>query len=174
MTINRITPEAHKQYFATLATYNRKIAYNVNSNKQFVCVDMEEVDESVFSKLDLRKWCMVLEDIDGGIIGPSDEQLLISVNSAFLIFKYVEPGDRDAEREVLDEAYDIGLQFIAKMTKDGYDWIPGVNDNIMVNFSPTSVRFQKLKAINDNCFGYRFEFSYSKFDLVAYDQGDWI
>jgi hypothetical protein len=169
----KLTPETHRQYFEALAAANINIAHNEATHKQFVCVDMDEVEESVFEKLDLSQWCMVLEDLTGRINGADAEHLAVSANAAFLIFKHVKEGDRDQERIVLNDAFEIGKQFLAKMNKDMYDYDPVNFDNIMVNFNPNAVRFEKLKAIGDNCFGYRFEFEYSKYEQLAYDDSNW-
>lgn len=171
--MTKLTPETHRQYFEALAIASNIIQHNAETHKQFVCVDMDEVEESVFEKLDLSQWCMVLEDLTGRINGADTEHLAVSGNAAFLIFKAVKEGDREEERTVLNEAFEIGKIFLAKMRKDMYDYDPINFDNIMVNFIPNSVRFEKLKAISDNCFGYRFEFEYSKFELLEYNGSYW-
>jgi hypothetical protein len=169
----KLTPETHRLYFEALAIANKAIAHNATTHKQFVCVDMDEIEESVFEQLKLNDWCMVLEDLTGRITGGDAEHLAVSGNAAFLIFKAVPDGDRVTERTVLNEAFDIGKQFLAKMKKDMYEYNAVTNDNIMVNFNPNAVRFEKLKAISDNCFGYRFEFEYSKFELLNFDGDLW-
>jgi hypothetical protein len=173
MPLVKLTPETHRQYFEALAIANKAIAHNATTHKQFVCVDMEEIEESVFNVLNLKDWCMVLEDMTGRITGGDAEHLAVSANAAFLIFKAVPEGDRATERTVLNDAFVIGKQFLAKMNKDMYEYNAVTNDNIMVNFNPNAVRFEKLKAISDNCFGYRFEFEYSKFELLEYNNTLW-
>jgi hypothetical protein len=43
----------------------------------------------------------------------------------------------------------------------------------MAHFKPTAVTFQKLKAIFDNAFGYRFEFETGKGEILKHDEADW-
>lgn len=168
-----LTPETHRQYFENIASTHLWILHDSESHKQFVCVDIDEIQESVFEQMYLKDWCMVLEDMTGRISGDDSEHLQVMTNAAFLIFKHCEEGDRVAERQILDEAFGIGMQILAKMKKDKYEYHPYSNDNIMVNFSPNTVKFEKLKAIQDNCFGYRFEFDYSKYEPITYDAGMW-
>jgi hypothetical protein len=168
-----LTPENHRSYFENLAIANKNILHQEETHKQFVCVDIEEVDESVFSVLNLSDWCMVLEDISGRVGGDDSEHLQLIANAAFLIFKHCPEGDRVQERQILDEAFRIGMQIIAKMKKDKYDWNPISNDNLMTNFVPNTLKWEKLKAINDNCFGYRFEFDYSKYSSFKFDASEW-
>ena len=169
----KLTPETHRLYFEYLAIHNKAIAHNEATHKQFVCVDMDEIEESVFDALNLSDWCMVLEDLTGRINGSDAEHLAVSGNAGFLIFKAVPEGDRVQERIVLNDAFNLGCQFLAKMKQDMYDYNASTNDNIMVNFNPNAVRFEKLKAISDNCFGYRFEFEYSKYEELKYNASLW-
>ena len=168
-----ITPENYRLYFENIATKNKAILFDAMQNKQFVCVDMDEIEDSVFKLLDTKKWCMVLEDMTGHFGGANDENLAIVPSGAFLVFKYCKVGDRAAERTILNDAFEIGKQILAKMYKDMYEFNAATNANIMVNFEPKSVQFDTLKAIHDNCFGYRFQFEFSNHVILEYDASKW-
>lgn len=175
MTIKKLTPETYRKYFEDLAAKNKAIAFNPTTNNQFFCVDMEEVDEETFNldSCDLSKWTMVLEDMTGRITGDDAQHLQVKSIGAFLILKHCDTGDRDAERQILTEAFEIGCQFLAKMKKDQASYNALTNDNIMANFKPNSVTYQKLKAVFDNAFGYRFEFETGKYESLKYDATNW-
>jgi hypothetical protein len=168
-----ITPEQYRQYFEAIAISNKDILHNEETHKQFVCVDMDEIEESVFSELNLLDWSMVLEDMTGRISGANNENLMLMPDGAFLIFKYCPKGDRALERIILDEAFAIGTQILAKMYKDMYEYNAVTNDNIMANFDPRTVQFDKLKAIHDNCFGYRFQWQFGKYTDLAFNPAKW-
>ena len=176
MTIRKLTPETYKQYFEQLAMSNKKIAHDPETHHQFFCVDMDEVDEDSFNYggCDINNWTMVLEDMTGRLSGDDSEHLQVVTYGAFLILKKCEEGNRKQEREIMDEAFEIGKQFLAKMKLDQKQYNGLSNDNVMSRFKPASVTFQKLKAVFNNAFGYRFEFETGKGEILKYDAGDWM
>ena len=175
MTIKKLTPETYKEYFENLATQNKAIAHNAETHHQFFCVDMDEVEEDSFNygSCDINNWTMVLEDMTGRFSGDDSEHLNVVTFGAFLILKKCELGNRTQERQIMDDAFRIGKQFLAKMKKDQRQYNGLANDNVMAHFKPSSVTFQKLKATFDNAFGYRFEFETGKGEILKHDEADW-
>lgn len=171
----KLTPETYREYFEYLATKNRAIAHHPENNNQFFCVDMEEVDEETFNygSCDISKWTFVLEDMTGRISGDTQEHLNVVTFGAFLILKKCEQGNRQQEREILDDAFKIGKQFLAKMKLDQRQFNALNNDHVMAHFKANSVTFQKLKAVFDNAFGYRFEFETGKGEILKFEDEDW-
>jgi hypothetical protein len=175
MTIKKLTPETYKEYFEDLATKNKAIAHNAATNNQFFCVDMDEVEQDTFNYggCDINNWTMVLEDMTGRFSGDDSEHLQVTTFGAFLILKKCPLDDRAAERQIMDDAFKIGKQFLAKMKLDQKQYNGISNDNVMSRFKPASVTFQKMKAIFDNAFGYRFEFETGKGEILKHDAADW-
>jgi hypothetical protein len=168
-----ITPEQYFSYFEAIAIASKDINHNEQTHKQFTCVDIDEIDESVFQNLYLQNWCMVLEDYSGRISGGNNESLQLTPDGAFLIFKHCPVGDRVMERQIISEAFDICTQIIAKMYKDMYEYNAVTNNNIMASFDPKTVSFEKLKAIHDNCFGYRFQWQFGRSTQLVYNANKW-
>lgn len=168
-----ISPEQYFQYFEKIAIANKDILHDKDSHFQFTCVDIDEIDESVFQNLNLNDWCMVLEDFSGRISGGNHESLQLTPDGAFLIFKHCPKGDRILERQILSEAFEICTQILAKMYKDMYEYNAVTNNNIMASFDPKTVSYEKLKAINDNCFGYRFQWQFGRSASLNYNSAKW-
>lgn len=176
MSIKKLTPETYRAYFEQLAMGNKRIAHDPVLKRQFFCVDMDELDEDSFNYggCDINNWTMVLEDMTGRFAGDDSEHLQVVTFGAFLILKKCELGNREQEREIMDDAFKIGCQLIARMKRDQKQYNALTNDNVMSRFKPASVTFQKLKAVFNNAFGYRFEFETGKGETLKYDAADWM
>lgn len=175
MPITKLTPESYRDYFEQLAVESKDILHNAETHKQFLCVDMDEVEEGTFQTdvTNQDDWMFILEDMTGRIGGEDAKHLSVIANGAFLVLKHCEKGDRVTERIILDDAFKIGKKFLAKMKKDMEEYAATGNDNVMSQFKPNSIKFEKLKAVLDNCFGYRFEFEAAKGEMLKYDESDW-
>jgi hypothetical protein len=164
-------------YFKNLAILHKKIKHNLNGEKRFTAISMEDVINNINHNLTFHPEngeadyaLMLLEEISGQFRGRDVRNMNDEPDGAFVILKHCPPEDFDRERAIYNECKSIAVSLLGTMTND---YETNAN-NIMKYMEPqTGVRYMKVGPVFDHCFGIRVEFSFSKSILLKHVPADY-
>lgn len=167
----------YTNYFLTLATLHKKIRHNLNGQKRFTPISMEDLINNINHNLSFHPEngaddyaLMMLEDISGVFRGRNVGNMNDAPDAAFVIMKHCPHEDFNRERAIYRECKQIAVSILGTMTTD---YETNAN-NIMQYFEPEAgVRYQKIGPILEHCFGIRVEFSFSKSMQLKHNPADY-
>lgn len=154
-----MTTAEYVNYFKEAAKSNKVLKHLETPNRITFCkMNIDEI--LTLLKTDLVGTSMVLENFQKrGQDLLSDNKRKI-ITGAFLIIKYVESGNFDAEIAALDETEAVAEQILAKITNDNIKFRHSKNHPWKIKgFDPNSVRQNVVVNLFDGWFGWRTEFS---------------
>ena len=155
-----MTHAQYIQYFKELAEQHYLILHDDDTRRSFYRANIEELlDGLKDAKLSFP--CLVLDSQSGQVSGQSGffDNPWDNTPGAFTILKKVKQSDFDDENTVLDATKQIGFDIIARMKLDFTKKVTRDDGSIkLYYFNPSSVRYYKVGPLNDQEFGYRFEF----------------
>jgi hypothetical protein len=172
-----IDTQDYIDYFENLATLHKRIKHNLNGEKRFTPISMEDVINNINHNLVFRPelgeddYAMfLLEEITGSVRGRNVGNLNDEPDGAFVILKHCPIEDFERERAIYKECKVIAFSILGTMTTD-YE---NNADNIMQFFEPSNgIRYQKVGPVFENCFGMRVEFSFSKSCQLKHNADDY-
>jgi hypothetical protein len=163
-------------YFEDLATNLKDIGHTPDK-KKFSRIDIEEVLTSMRTSLDMTTMCLVLEMLEGQLNDNISDNIMNMQAGAFLLLRHVKKGDYAAENVAMADAFKIFVKLLSKIKKDR-ETFP-MNDanrsnGLVKYFDFSSVKYNKVGPIFDNCYGLRIEFGFSESVSFAFNPNDWL
>lgn len=158
--------QAYTDYFLDVATRLKDIGHT-EAKERFTRFNIEEVFSGLRSKIDLNNFCLCLESFEGSLSANNANQVFDNNIGAFVIVKNCQIDNFVMETQICDQAKKIGLKVVAKMVYDVELRYKGLVPVALKNFDISSVQYEKVGPVFDNCFGYRFTFlTYDSLTLV--------
>lgn len=155
-----MTHAQYVAYFKELAEQHVVLLHDDATKHSFFRANIEELIEGLpGSKISFP--CMALDAQGGQLFGQNSffDGQWDNVASAFTILYKVTQGDYDDENEKLDLAKTIGFDIIARMYNDFKTKAAWEDGSLkLYYFNPNTVRYYKVGPLNDQEYGYRFEF----------------
>lgn len=140
--------QAYLDYFSAIHTSHKLI-------NDFKIFDIDEAIGAAYSG-NMQYPCLVLDTIKGMVVGNNEDNSLNSAECGFIVLSHVSTGDFQAEMQALVDSIRIGFDIIAKMNADQS------SVDFLLNFSPSTVKWQTYGPVLDNCYGTHFTFKISQ------------
>jgi hypothetical protein len=164
----------YDNYFEDIATRLTDIAHTEEVSR-FAHYHIEEVITGLRGNLDLKGYCLLLEDPTGIFYKVASEQIKDLQTGAILILRHVPLDDFDQERVVLAKSLELCREVAARMLEDQ---ILAINTTDKPRFlrglQIGGFQYQKAAQIFDNCYGYRLEFQYLDTEALIIHPDSWI
>lgn len=173
-----IDTQDYIDYFKALAIAHKKIRHDLDGEKRFTPISIEDLINNINHNLTFRPAngeadyaLMLLEEISGQFRGQNVGNMNDEPDGAFVIMKHCPPEDFDRERAIYKECKLIAVSLLGTMTND---YETNAN-NIMQYLEPNKgIRYMKVGPAYDNCFGIRVEFSFAKSTMLKHVPGDYV
>jgi hypothetical protein len=156
----------YSDYFELLATKLKDVAHTPDAPK-FARFNIEEILAGMAHGIDPTTPCLLLESFEGRLSEEGDN-VMDTQDAAFLIMQWCELEDFGAQNAIIDRAKKIGFKIVAKLRHDAR------KDVGLKHFDRNSVAYEKVGPIFENCFGYRFTFSFFNPVSLAVNAADWL
>jgi len=141
--------KSYIQYFQTLAASHIDI-------HDFYIMDINEPLNGI---RDMQFPAMILTSITGNLLATNLDNPIDSIKGGFLIIDRLEDAsDFINEMEILEATKITGIDVISKIISDIYTQSYSRDDNPLQGFNPSTVAYQMVDGIFDNCFGFSFTF----------------
>lgn len=153
-------------YFEEVSRKHKGIGHT-DAEKHFYRLDIEELITGLRS--DLNFPCLLLESLTGHLNDTDADSVQDILTGAFTILKQVDPGDFTMEMQALQESIRIGKDIISKIRHDSRRTkVP-----VIEGFFLSSVLYEKVGPVFDNCYGYRFMFSFQQQIDLSFNPDSW-
>ena len=159
----------YSAYFESLAKRLVDIGHT-NARPKFCRFNIEEVIDGLATDLDTTTPVLLLESFEGRFFDNGSDQAFDEQAGAFLIMQQAGASDFAAQNAIIDRAKRIGRKMIARLRKDSRRQVPGA----LSQFDLSKVEYQKVGPVFDNCYGYRFTFSWEEPTALVVDEADWL
>lgn len=157
-------PSEYKDYFKQAAENHLQLEHT-ETNKSFYFLSYDEILKNL--KPAVKFPCLFLENPDGEYDDNFSDNIRDNKRGAFMILNHIGARSTvDEKMELVDQCWEIGTDIISKMWNDR-------KKRTISGFTPGSVRYQMVGPILDNCYGYRWEFSFDQPAEIKFDATKW-
>ncbi len=155
---------AYLHYFQTLAAEHNDI-------EDFYVMDINEPLQALRGSMKFP--ALIMNSLSGKFVAPNLDNTLDEVKGGFLILGRLDNvDDFSGEMLLLQHMKQIGQAIISRMNHDLMKCEPGATKAIL-GFHISSVSYQMVDGIFDNCFGFLFSYRFfNKLDL-SYNTLQW-
>lgn len=155
---------AYLHYFQTLASEHVEI-------KDFYVMDINEPLQALRGSMKFP--ALIMNTLSGNFVAPNHDNILDEVKGSFLILDHLDNiDDFSGEMLLLQHMKQIGQAIISRMNYDLVKCEPRATKAIL-GFHISSVSYEMVDGIFDNCFGFLFTYRFfNKLDL-SYNSLQW-
>ena len=156
--------EEIEEYFEELATKFRPIGHTTAAPR-YCRFNIEELLSGFVHKLDLSKFCLLLESPMGALEDNGGDGYFDNQEIAFLVIRRCELRNFAQEKQILADTRRLGLQIVARIIEDGR----------FIDLDENTIEYEKVgsEKVLANCYGYRFTFTASSTIDLSTDPALW-
>lgn len=167
-----MTENFYIDYFEGLATRLKAIAHNETSHKAFFVIesvdDMREVQESL--RRNMVTPALLLEEFEDDLSDNNADNNREVIRGAIAVIVRVSAKDVVSIRDARNQARAIARKLVFKMKRDS------INGYLAENGITAKLESKGFGVgpVADNCFGWRYDFTWSSSLNTADDSADWL
>lgn len=152
-------------YYRT-ACKNHKDILHTDENKHFFRFNTLEMLSAL--RTEMKYPAFGLENFSGNIGDVLSDNKRSAFNVAFILIKPCELDNYDEQEEIIDEMYELGIDFLGKMHKDLH-----IQGSFLKQLDFNDVDFSPVGPIFENHYGYRFAFNINNPAKIRFEAAKW-
>jgi len=167
-----MTEDFYNDYFEDLATRLKAIAHNEADHRAFFVIEsideMREVQENI--RKNMVTPALLLEEFEDDLNDFNADNNREILQGAIAVVLRISAKDTPSIRDARKQARAIARKLVFKMKRDSVNGILSEN-NIT---SKLESKGFPVGPVADNCYGWRYDFTWSTSLNIADDPADWL